>query len=235
MIASSRIAVFEDHEEQRDRYADAVRAMGMEPFRVDTPPPLSEIAAFLHDNRITGVISDHRLKEKHYSPYLGAELLETCYGLRIGAVLLTSYTHRDANTTLRLYRRWLPCVFDPDKLSNPALEIKAALERADAEARKGLVPAQREPFRAVMTVTRTELQGNLQMVKVLIGQWRPNTEVAFPFEMIPVEMRHHVKPNHLLIAQVNLDAENPDDLYFEKFELPDADAYRESQALPDHP
>jgi hypothetical protein len=235
MSTTKRIAVFEDHVDQRERLEGTIRAMGMEAIRVDHPPAFSEIPSFMKNNGITGVLSDHRLNERHYSDYLGAELVKACYGLHIGAVLLTSYTHRDANTTLRIHRRWLPCVIAPEELSNPREEIKAALERADAEARQGLLPAQREPFRAIMTVTRSETLGNRQMVKVLIGQWRPQVEVAFPLEMIPKGIRHHVKPNELLIAQVNLDAEHAEDLYFENFELPDADAYRESQAFFDHP
>ncbi len=235
MITSKRIAVFEDNATQRERYADTILSLGMEAIRVDTPPPFSQIEPFLRNNRITGVISDHRLTEGHYSEYVGAQLVKACYGLRIGAVLITSYTHLDANTTLRINRRWLPCVINSEQLNNPRLEIQAALAIADAEARQGLLPLQREPFRAVMTVTRAETLGNRQMVKVLIGQWRSDQEVTFPLEMVPEEMRHKIKPNELLIAQVNLDAELAEDLYFENFELPDADTYRESQAFFDHP
>lgn len=229
------IAVFEDHVEQRERLADTIQAMGMVPFRVESPPALSDIAAFIADHQITGVISDHRLNERHYSDYLGAQVAKTFYRLHVGTVLLTSYTQSDANTTLRIHRRWLPCVIDPNQLSNPRMELQAALAQADAEARQGLLPAQREPFRTVMTVTRTETLGNRQMVKVLIGQWRADQEVSFPLEMVPEQIRHKVKPNELLIAHVNLDAEQPEDLYFDGFELPDADAYRESQALLNHP
>jgi len=235
MIATKRIAVFEDNANQRERYAGTIQSLGMEPVRVDTPPHFSEIESFLTENGITGVISDHRLTEGHYADYLGAQLLKVCYGLHVGAVLLTSYTKLDSNTTLRIHRRWLPCVINADLLQDPRVELMTALEQVDAEVRQGQLPKQREPFRAVMSITRTETVANRQMVRVLIGQWNPAQEVAFPLEMVPSEMRHRIKTDELLVAQVNLDAENQEDLYFENFELPDADTYRESQAFFDHP
>lgn len=235
MRAYNRIAVFDDYPNGRERWSDTIRVMGLEPFPVNQAPPLSAIAEFLESNQISEVISDHRLSERRYANYSGAELVKACYMAKVGAVLLTNWTRQDADTTLRTHRRWLPIVIDTQQMDVPNAEVRAALKQADEEVRQGLIPRQREPFRTVMSVARIDTLAGREIVRVLMGQWKPNQEVGFPLDMIPEAIRKVVKPNGLLIAQVNLDAERVEDLYFDNFELPDLDAFSNSQAFFDHP
>jgi hypothetical protein len=234
MPIPNRIAVFDDYPNGRERWSDRIRALGMEPYPVVNAPSLGEVESFLRLNNISEVVSDHRLSERPYAGYSGAELVKVCYQAKIGAVLLTNWTRQDADTSLRVYRRWLPCVLDTGNMGVPDSDIRTALQLADAEAREGIVPRHREPFRTVMTIARTEVQANRMMVRVMIGQWRPNEEVGFPLDMVPEHMRTEIRPNKLLLAQVNLDAECVEDLYFDNFELPDPDALSQSQAFPNH-
>lgn len=235
MPARQRIAVFDDYPNGRERWSETVLAVGMEPFPVVQAPPLAEVGAFLTANGISEVLSDHRLSERPYANYSGAELVKACYMAKVGAVLLTNWTRQDADTTLRTYRRWLPFVIDTQQMDVPNAEVLTALKQADEEVRKGVIPRQREPFRTIMTVARIDAQAGRDIVRVLMGQWKPDQEVGFPLDMIPAHMRNEVKPNGLLLAQVNLDAERVEDLYFDKFELPDPDAFSKSQAFFNHP
>ncbi len=235
MQSMQRVAVFDDYPIGRERWSDRIRALGMEPFPVANAPALDKVKLFLITNRISEVVSDHRLYERPYANYTGAELVKECYLAKVGAVLLTNWTRQDADTSLRIHRRWLPYVIDTGQMNAPNDEIRVALIQADKEARQGIIPEKREPFRTIMTIARVEVQATRQMVRVKIGQWNPDAEISFPLDMIPDHMRSEIKPDKLLIAQVNLDAERVEDLYFDKFELPDIDALRKSQAFFDHP
>jgi len=50
--------------------------------------------------------------------------------------------------------------------------------------------------------------------------------VGLPLEMVPEKLKPAVAPGALLIAQVNIEATRAEDLYFDKFELPDADVLK---------
>lgn len=44
-----------------------------------------------------------------------------------------------------------------------------------------------------------------------------------------------VKPGNLLIAEVNIEADRQEDLFFDTFELPNADVLKKADTILDHP
>ncbi|MEN9575247.1 MAG: hypothetical protein RL514_3102 [Verrucomicrobiota bacterium] len=82
-----------------------------------------------------------------------------------------------------------------------------------------------------MTVKSVEPRGTSKVVKVMMSQWDATTEVGFPLDLVPKKLQAAVKPGNMLIAEVNIEAARQEDLYFDKFELPDADVLKKAKAL----
>ncbi len=82
-----------------------------------------------------------------------------------------------------------------------------------------------------MTVQRIEPRGDTKIVKVMMAQWNATQEVGFPLTLVPKKFHAGVKPGKLLIAEVNIEAARQEDLFFDNFELPDADVLKKAKSL----
>jgi hypothetical protein len=173
------------------------------------------------------VICDHRLFEHgDYARYSGAAAVAASYRSGRGGVLVTAFEKEDAELSIREYRRWIPVLIHATELKRPLLE--AALLQADREAREHLPTRQRLPYRAIMTIKNLVARGDKTVVKVVMSQWNPDFEVGFPLHMLPEPLRASAVPGNMLIAQVNLEAEHAEDLFFDSFERPDLDVLQKS-------
>ena len=231
-LANRRIAIFEDSPINRERLSDMVTRCGATAFPVNGPAPkLKGMSVFLKRQRINMVVCDHHLSQRRdYAPFLGAEAVAMCYSLGTPGILVTSFENADAESSLRLFRRKIPVlVRDPQDLDRA--HIEAALLQADKEVR-GLQPhRERIPHRTIMTVQHIEPRGSTKVVKVIMSQWNASQEVGFPLDLVPKKFQAAVKPGKMLIAQVNIEAARQEDLYFDKFELPDVNALKKAKAI----
>ena len=82
-----------------------------------------------------------------------------------------------------------------------------------------------------MTVRNIFKINGRNIVKVMLAQWNAKSEVGFPLDMVPKDMRKKVEVGKLLIAQVNIEAARSEDLFFDKFELPDPNVYKKAEKL----
>ena len=230
-----RIAILEDDPTNRARLSDLITMIGAVALAVPPPAPaLTDLEPFLVRQRISMVVCDHRLFERgDYAPYTGADAIKVSYQSGRGGVLVTAYENADAESSIRAHRRWIPALVHATELRRAVLE--SALVRADRETRQHLPVPQRVPYRTLVTVRSLVTKGSETIVKVVMGQWRSTEEVGFPLSMLPVEMHESVVPGNMLIAQVNLEAERGEDVFFDQFELPDPDVLRKSQAFFDRP
>jgi hypothetical protein len=148
--------------------------------------------------------------------------------------LVTAYEKADAELSLRRFRRCIPALIrSPEELGRANLQ--AALLLADREVREKQPAKERIPHRTIMTVQRIEPHGEHKVVKVIMSQWSSTEEVGFPLKMVPKKFEAGVKPGKLLIAQVNIEAARSEDLFFDEFELPDADVLKKAKSLFDRP
>lgn len=235
MLSNERIAILEDDPISRERLSDYVKGIGGVPAPVGPrAPALVDFNAFLGNEGISMVVCDHRLFERgNYAAYYGAEALKEAYRSGRGGVLVTAWEKDDAELSIREYRRWIPALIHSTDLRRNTLE--SALLLADREARQHQPAPQRIGYRSIMAVTNLIPTGDRVIVKVVMSQWNPNLEVGFPLHMLPEEMRRSASPGNLLIAQVNLDAECAEDLFFDEFELPDPDVLKKSKAFFNRP
>jgi CheY-like chemotaxis protein len=231
-LSNRRIAIFEDNLRNRERLSDMVTRCGATALPVDSPAPkLSDLSAYLNSQRANMVVCDHHLsQQKDYAPYLGAEAVAKCYALGIAGILVTAFESADAESSLRVFRRHIPAlVRSPQDLDRNHLE--AALLRADSEVREKRPSRERIPHRTIMTVQRIEPRSTSKVVKVMMAQWDATQEVGFPLDLVPKKFHAGVKPGKMLIAEVNIEAARQEDLFFDKFELPDADVLKKAKNL----
>ena len=231
-LSNRRIAVFEDNPRSRERLSDMVTRCGAIALPVDgSVPKLIDLKTYLDAHQINMVVCDHHLsQQKDYAPFLGAEAIAECYNLGIAGILVTAFEQADAESSLRFFRRHIPAlVRSPEDLDRANLE--AALLYADREVREKLPSRERIPHRTIMTIQHIEIRGSTKVVKVVMSQWGTSQEVGFPLNLVPKDYRSTVKPGNLLIAQVNIEAARQEDLFFDKFELPDANALQKAKTI----
>ena len=231
-LSNRRIAIFEDNPRSRERLSDMVTRCGATAFPVNgSAPKLVDLKSYLDAQQINMVVCDHHLsQQKDYAQFLGAEAVAKCYSLGIAGILVTAFEQADAESSLRFFRRHIPAlVRSPEDLDRTSLE--AALVCADREVREHLPSRERIPHRTIMTVVRIDERNTSKIVKVMMSQWDSEQEVGFPLDLIPAKLRMAAKPGSLLIAQVNIDAARQEDLFFDKFELPNPDALKKAKSI----
>jgi hypothetical protein len=230
-LSNRRVAIFEDNVRNRGRWADMVKRSGGIPVPMtDHAPPLKDLGKYFKKEKISLMMSDHRLSEHtDYAGYSGAEAVAESYHRRVGGILVTAYARADAELSLRHYRRWIPNLIHSTDLTR--MKLVPALLLADLEVRENKPSKERIPHRAIMTVRSIESRGMNQIVKVIMSQWSVTEEVGFPLEMVPENIRNEVTPGNLLIAQVNIESARAEDIYFDKFELPDPNVLKNANTL----
>jgi len=229
-LKNKRIAILEDNADNRERWTDMVRSGGAEPVPVPSPaPPITGLERYLEELKASLVMCDHRLFERNYATYYGAEAVADSYRNGRGGVLVTDYEKDDAELSIRRYRRWIPALVRALDLKLTVLE--SALLQADREVREKVVSRERVPHRTIMTVRGVVPKGGEKVVRVMMSQWDPKSEVGFPLDKLPERVRPVVAPGQILIAQVNIEASRAEDLFFEEFELPDPDVLKNAEAL----
>ena len=231
-LSNRRIAILEDNPTNRERLSSMVRLCGGIAVPVVGPAPkLTGLKDYFSSQQIQLLICDHHLSEKgDYAPYYGAQAVAESYRQGVGGILVTAYEKGDAELSLRCFRRYIPALIrSPEDLDRGRLQ--AALLLADQEVRENRPTVERVPHRTIMTVRRIEARGAHKLVKVIMSQWNVSQEVGFPLAMVPKKFQTSVKPGGLLIAQVNIEAARSEDLFFDKFELPDADVLKKAKSL----
>lgn len=231
-LSNRRIAILEDNPTNRDRLSGMVKLCGGVSVPVDGPAPtLTGLKAYFTSQHVQLVICDHHLSERgDYAPYYGAQAVAECYQQGIGGILVTAFEKDDAELSLRRFRRHIPALIrSPEDFDRGKLQ--AALLQADREVREHSPPLERIPHRTIMTVQRIEPRGSVKVVKVIMSQWNASQEVGFPLDLVPVAFQAAVKPGKLLIAQVNIEAARQEDLFFDNFELPDANALKKAKTI----
>ena len=235
-LSNRRVAIFEDNPLNRERLSDMVTRCGATALPVNGPAPkLNGLKGFLKAQQANMVVCDHHLSQKKdYAPFLGAEAVAKCYQLGIAAILVTAFESTDAESSLRIFRRHIPAL-----VRSPAnfdrTHIEAALLQAEKEVHEQKPSRERVPHRVIMTVQRIEQRVSAKIVKVMMAQWNADQEVGFPLDLVPKIFHRAVKPGNLLIAQVNVEADRQEDLFFDKFELPNADVLKKANTIFDNP
>lgn len=215
----SRVLILDDDPESRASLNRSVQLGGLTTVAATGPfQSLDDLCKFAMKEEVTHVLTDHRLRERPFSSFLGAAAAATLYALKIAPVLVTAYAVQDMDLNIRPYLGKIPQVLDRRTESSPKA-FRAALEMAEREVFHDDVARTRRTCRSLIQVAEIiELQGQKQ-VRFEVRQWRKDETVGFPFDQLPAKIQEALKTELFLIGQVNIEADRPEDLFLLDLEL----------------
>jgi len=212
------VAVIDDIREDAELTASLVSEAGFTPI-VITPPP-SSITLLLDQigDSARAAICDHRLAGRGKVGYYGAEVVARSNARHLPAVLITTYADLEAHS-IRLWRSGIPRLLRRGRESDPDT-IFEALTQADRET-GGQYEPNRKPYRAVVRVDTVRAVEGVEVAGVVVSAWNPSEVVEIPSSLITQDVPEYKGrlSGIRFMANVNIFAQAPDELYFRDFEL----------------
>ena len=208
-----RVSIVDDDERARESYEYSLEELELSP--VQEAGPLKDLQQFLQrlPTRADAVLCDYHLrKQGNYASFNGDEIVVACYRDSFPAVLCTTYTDVDINL-MRSSRRFIPALLKPDELDpdNIARGFERCIQEFD-----GRYQPSRKPWRTLVRVE--EVEPDEDYFYVIISGWNPRKKIRVSLDDLPNNIRPLVKPEKRFHAQVNVGAENHEDLYFDSWE-----------------
>ncbi|MBI3920225.1 MAG: hypothetical protein HY318_02310 [Armatimonadetes bacterium] len=210
----NRVLVVDDEPGSRDGFSESIEDLGLDV--VCEPGPMDDPDSFIASlcGKADAVLSDFRLRViGHYSNFDGDRLVATCYQHQIPALLCSSFT--DASTVIdRSLMRFIP-VFLPTTTPQPE-DIEAGFIRC-VEEFAGNLPPSRRPWRTLIHIHDVDdsMEG---LFHVILPGWNVREKIPLWRDHLPANIQPLVQPGKWLHAQVNIGAEEYQDLYFDEWE-----------------
>ncbi|HEY9862999.1 MAG TPA: hypothetical protein V6D21_02350 [Candidatus Obscuribacterales bacterium] len=216
-LPDKTIAIVDDDPELAEITGWDIEEAGYKPFLLDNRHfhNVNELVSLIRENA-QGAVCDHRLSNSGFANFYGAELVAALYDLRFPSVLITQYTKIDTSFSIRKWRHKIPILLSREDAN--ASSIAKGIEDCTLEL-SGKIPSTRKSYRTIVRVTSIDEESHESVVDAFVPGWNPHEAVRFPASLVPENLRDALQPNVRLFAHVNIGAEKPDDLYFEKFEL----------------
>jgi len=206
-----RIHVIDDDVDSRDGYGLTVEELNVETIlQNDRVYDMQKFMDSLGSD--VGVVSDHHLKKaSSYFPTNGAEFISLCYRKFIPAVLVTKYEMASFHE-IRPYKKFIPVVLTPEQFT-PETLAKSLVECVNEF--KGNISPTRKTWRTLVrfddVVDRT--------VMAILPSWNRNQIINLKFIELPEEIQKIAVPDMRIFAQVNIDTEDPYELYFSDWQI----------------
>ena len=162
--------------------------------------------------RANGVLCDNRLNYRTTANFTGAEAVANWFDLKFPAILVSEFTDQDINTTIRSFRRKIPFVIPQDHIDIQKIITGFAICKQEIANQP---PPFRKPIRAIVQVVKFTNNS----VETYVPQWNPHRVVTFPRSLLGKYKNKDLTRGTLFIADVNIGANNSDELFFENFEL----------------
>lgn len=227
------VAIVDDMVYERETLEGELEEAGHGVIPREAPlPSLDDLSAWLVESKADAFVCDQRLSVSNYAPFPGAEAV--CRAFRshqLPSLLVSSYIH-DEVTSIRRWRADVPVLIGKNQLDPDLLNEGFALGKAELE---GDIPIARIPRRTGIHIESVDAQ-NLGQVDVIVPGWDERSTVELPLNMIEEDgLREDVRKRQIdwLIAKVNIDAEDANDLFFTDFErAPDPEGIWERIWIP---
>lgn len=213
----NKIHVIDDDTDSRESYGLTVEEIDVETVlqndRVDN------IDTFLLTiSNQDAVVSDHHLKKSSsYFPMNGANFISKCYEKHIPSVLVTKYEMASYHE-IRPFKRNIPVVLTPEQF-NPDTLVRA-LELCVSEF-KGNLSQIRKTWKTLVRFDDVikDDNNNKTVAMAILPSWNRNLVINLKMMELPHEIQKIAEPDLRLYAKVNIDAEDPYELYFENWEI----------------
>jgi CheY-like chemotaxis protein len=212
-----RVAVADDNPRNRAQKSRILYIAGFDVIPLeDHYPHVGDLVEAVRRANATALICDHKLTEGRYAGFDGAEAVAELYGSTIPGILVTDYGDSELRH-IRKHRSKVPVVIRGSDFVE--LNIISGINTWEDEVLRHRIPVGRRPRRTLVTIDEIADQRNGGMYTVFVPRWREHEAVLLPGDAIPSEIASGLKKGSKLIASVNTEAGNIDDLYFKDFEL----------------
>lgn len=212
------VAVIDDDRDQAELTALLLEEAEFKPLFITAKKPFrypGEVAELVR-GQAQGAVCDHRLTHHGFSTFNGAELSALLHDSRIPNILTTQYIDMDVDVSIRKWRHKIPALLSRDATDSES--IRLGLTQSLREI-LGEVSETRKPYKSLIRVTDLIGEAETSVLDVIIPSWNPLRAVRFPLSLIPGDLQLSVQAGTRLFSFVNIGAEDPQELYFNGFEL----------------
>jgi len=221
---NTNVLILDDDPASRGSLERSVMASGLSTIAPEGPfGSIDQLEEFARAEGVTHLVTDHRLREKNFSSFLGANAARALNLIKIAPILVTAYAQQDLDHFIRPHLGFIPRVVRQSDVKPKVL--REALEISAAEVIEGQVTRSRQKYRSIVSIDQIipHPGSGPNEVRLKIRQWRKDETVGFPVNAFAENIKKNLVPELLLIAEVNIEAETANDLFLMNFELPPED------------
>ena len=225
MIAKGiRVAVVDDVSGHAETAAGIAEEAGLVPTVItEDHGAFQEPGQLLKQVRTTGcsaAICDHRLSQTQFALFSGAEFVSRLYQERIPAVLLSTFSAIDSDTSIRLHRAYIPSLINRGELGPD--QIFTGLKRCESELAGEIAP-ERRPRRTLVRIVDVLNESDTPVVDAILHTWNPDRAIRFPLALIQdssirTALTTDFGGEARLFAEVNIGCRDDNELFFRAFE-----------------
>lgn len=207
----NKIHIIDDDSEGRDGYQLAIEEMSVEPIVQNER--VENIEKYLLSlNSEDAVVSDHHLKKaSSYFPINGAEFVSKCYERRIPSLLVTKYEQASYHE-IRPFKHRIPVVLKPEEFNPDSLVASYIISINEF---KGNIIPSRKTWRTLVRLDDVDEKS----VMAILPSWNRNFIIDLRRTELPPEIEKAAKVDSRFYAFVNIDAEDPCELFFHSWEI----------------
>jgi CheY-like chemotaxis protein len=206
------VTIVDDDPEDREDLMDQLRDHNIEPRTVNGPygQDIAQLIADVHAIGSPFVICDHRLQTKNLASFNGSKVVKALSSSKHPAMLLTMFQSTN-RLELREERADVPVVVSRHEFDINQLGIYAEICRR--EFADNPIDERRAHRTLIGIMDINSAYGRTELY-VTVPNWRPDEAIILPTACIASTLVPQLKVGDYLLGDVNIGAEEEDDLYF---------------------
>ena len=179
-----------------------------------------QLLEIVQDSNCSAVICDHRLAQTGFASFTGAEFVASLYDQGMPAVLLSTFSAIDGDTSIKLHRARIPSLIPRSDLDPRKIMVGLSLSESELAGRTS---PERRPWRTLVRIEGISKEGNTPVAEAIVHTWKPDLAIRYPLALIEdSSIRQHLTKNQSwpvrLFAEVNVGCDDANDLFLRSFE-----------------
>ena len=225
MIAEgARVAVVDDIVEQAETIAGIAQEARLVPSIISETDGVfqytKDLLEFVQKSDCAAVICDHRLSQRGFASFTGAEFVARLYDRGVPAVLLSTFSAIDGDISIKLHRARIPSLIPRNDLD--PRKIIFGLQLSEGELAGNIAP-ERRPWRTLVRIENISREGETPVAEAIIHTWKPDLAIRYPLDLIQDPSIRQFLMNNAswpvrLFAEVNVGCDDANDLFLRSFE-----------------
>lgn len=212
--ALAEVAVVDDDREARVMIERWVKKSGFQPKVIQGHfGNVSDLVEAVSSSNF--VVCDHKLSYGNFANFPGVEAVAKLYEVGKPAILVTQYTEPEKDHIHR-FREKVPFVVPRDEMRQTNLaELFSAFE-AELQGHPSIT---RKKHRVFVRIDEVAPKEHPDDVIAFIPAWRNGRAVSFSLNLLPPNLPKSLQKGDLLIAEANIGATIPEELFVANFEI----------------